>query len=78
MSILVGHDIRNDLHALRLLNFKFSTSIISILDTSRIARELDVTASNLTDPLEVFQCPFDKLHCRTQTRRQYVLVKIVF
>jgi hypothetical protein len=61
--VLVGHDIRNDLHALRLLNFKFPTSIIGILDTSRIARELDVTASSLADLLEVFQCPFDRLHC---------------
>jgi DNA polymerase III epsilon subunit-like protein len=61
--VLVGHDIRNDLHAMRSLNFDFPASIISILDTSRITRELDVTVSSLTDLLEVFQCPFDKLHC---------------
>jgi DNA polymerase III alpha subunit (gram-positive type) len=51
------------LQALRLLNFKFPTSVVSILDTFRIARELEVTASSLNDLLEIFQCPFDKLHC---------------
>jgi DNA polymerase III epsilon subunit-like protein len=38
-------------------------SVINILDTFRIARELEVPASSLQDLLKVFQCPFDKLHC---------------
>ncbi len=61
--VLVGHDIRNDLHALYLINFKFPISIVGILDTFRIARELNVTASSLNDLLQVFQCPYNDRHC---------------
>jgi hypothetical protein len=52
--VLVGHDISNDLHALCLLNFKFPISVVSILDTFRIARELDITISSLNNLLEIF------------------------
>jgi DNA polymerase III epsilon subunit-like protein len=61
--VLVGHEIRRKLHAPRLLNFEFPTSVVGILDTCRIFRELDVNASSLEYLLEVFQCPFDKFRC---------------
>jgi len=38
--VFVGHDIRNDLHALRLLDSEYPTLIVGILDTFNLAREL--------------------------------------
>ncbi|KAI1612937.1 Polynucleotidyl transferase [Exophiala viscosa] len=63
--ILVGHDIWNDLKVLRYLKFDTRTSILGILDTQQIAREVPSTAASsgrLRNILTELRCPFDELH----------------
>ena len=62
--IFVGHDIQNDLRALDLLNFDFSTFNITTLDTQSISRKLiSYNSSTLRRLLLTLGCPFIKLHC---------------
>ena len=61
--ILVGHDIRNDLQVLQLLDFDLHTSIGGILDLGKIASKLlpniRITLSSILTEL---RCPFQNLH----------------
>ncbi len=61
--ILVGHDIRNDLQVLQLLDFNLHTSIRGILDLGKIASKLlpniRITLSSILTEL---RCPFQNLH----------------
>ena len=61
--ILVGHDIRNDLHVLQLLDFNLHTSIGGILDLGRIASKLLPNIRlTLSSILSELRCPFQNLH----------------
>lgn len=61
--ILVGHDIRNDLQVLQLLDFNLHTSIRGILDVGRIASKIppniSMTPSSILSELRY---PFQNLH----------------
>lgn len=61
--ILVGHDIRNDLQVLQLLDFNLHTSIGGILDVGRIAsKRLPNIPIRLSSILSELRCPFQNLH----------------
>ena len=59
----MGHDIKNDLQVLQLLNFNLHTSIGDILDVGRIASKIlpniPITLSSIQSEL---RCPFQNLH----------------
>ncbi|KAL7942489.1 hypothetical protein V8C42DRAFT_146179 [Trichoderma barbatum] len=62
--VLVGHGLRNELHAMEALGFQFQTSVPLGLDTLRLANEFyEIWAGSLGDLLSSLQCPYDKLHC---------------
>ena len=61
--ILVGHDIRNDLQVVRLLDFNLHTSIRGILDVGRIASKiLPNIPIRLSSILSELRCPLQNLH----------------
>ena len=61
--ILVGHDIRNDLRVLQLLDFDLHTSIGGILDVRRIvSKTLPNIPDRLSSILSELVCPFQNLH----------------
>ena len=61
--ILIGHDIKHDLQALRALKFNFRT-VTNILDTLSISIEVNPNApTSLRQLLIRVGCPFTKLHC---------------
>jgi hypothetical protein len=55
--VLAGHGVSGDLAVLTSLGFDFQTSIISILDTTNIAFELDKSRSTLGRLLDELECP---------------------
>ena len=61
--ILVGHEMRNDLQVLQLLDFNLQTSIRGILDLGKISSKLlpniRITLSSI---LSEVGCPFQNLH----------------
>ncbi|KIV83258.1 hypothetical protein PV11_05303 [Exophiala sideris] len=60
--ILVGHGFQGDQQVLRYLNFDLQKSILSILDTGKIAREVLASSGSLRDILTRLGCPFAQLH----------------
>lgn len=59
----MGHDIKNDLQVLQLLDFNLHTSIGGILDVGRIASKiLPNNPITLSSILSELRCPFQNLH----------------
>lgn len=59
----MGHDIRNDLQVLQLLDFNLHTSIRGILDVGRIASKIPPNISmTLSSILSELRCPSPNLH----------------
>lgn len=61
--ILVGHEFKNDLQVLQLLDFNLHTSIRGILDVGRIASKIIPNIPmRLSSILSELGCPFQNLH----------------
>lgn len=59
----MGHDFRNDLKVLNLLDFDLRTSIVGILDTGKIVSiMLPNVPTMVSSVLSELQCPFQNLH----------------
>lgn len=63
-TILVGHDIANDLRVLQHLHFDLPKSIIGIIDTMAITSQVFSSQLrwSLRTVLEELQCAYDNLH----------------
>lgn len=62
-TILVGHDIANDLRLLQHLHFDLPKSVIGIVDSMAIASQVfSKLRWSLRTVLEELQCPYDSLH----------------
>ncbi|GES66638.1 polynucleotidyl transferase [Aspergillus terreus] len=62
--ILVGHDINNELIALRNLHFDFEQFPMDVIDTQWVAKEVGGFPSlQLRRVLQELDCPYERLHC---------------
>lgn len=64
-TVLIGHDVANDLEVLQLLHFDLHTSIVGILDTGKIVSAvlaLPNMTHSLSTVLSELQCSFQNLH----------------
>ena len=63
-TILIGHDIANDLRVLQYLHFDLPKSVIGIIDTMAVTSEVFSSKLrwSLRTVLEELQCTYDNLH----------------